>query len=240
MAEVGDRRVRRTRRNLTEALIGLILERGYEATTVQDILDRADIGRSTFYAHFRDKEALLLSCFDDLREDLRRDLDAMTPGVQPRDPAQPSIVVFAHAYRHRRIYQALCGHGGGTIVYRHLHTLVAAALRAHLAPHLTASGSPIPADAIAEFYTSGLLGILTWWVDQSFPHGPVHVAQMYGAMANPGIVAVIGHQPSDTPPPSASTRPADRHIGRGGNRATPTTAVRPAEPAATTRSETMD
>jgi hypothetical protein len=62
------------------------------------------------------------------------------------------------------------------------------------------SGKPVMV-AIAEFYTCGLLGILTWWVDQGFPHGPVHVAQMYGAMANPGIVAVIGHPPpSDTSP----------------------------------------
>ncbi len=194
MVEAGDRRVRRTRRNLTEALISLILERGYDATTVQDILDRADVGRSTFYAHFRDKEALLLSCFDELREDLRRDLDRMTPGVPPRDPAQPSIVLFEHAHRHRRIYQALYGRQGGTIVYRHLHALIAAALRAHLAPHLAARGSPIPADVIAEFYTSALLGILTWWVDQGFPHGPVHMAQMYGTMANPGIIAIIGQQ----------------------------------------------
>jgi AcrR family transcriptional regulator len=209
MAEVGDRRVRRTRRNLTEALIGLILERGYDAITVQDILDRADIGRSTFYAHFRDKEALLLSCFDDLREDMRRDLDAMTPGVEPRDSGQPSIVVFTHAYRHRRVYRALCGRRGGNIVYGHLHTLIAAALRAHLAPRLAASGSSIPADAIAEFYTSGLLGILSWWVNQGFPDGPVRVAQMYGAMADPGMAAVIGHlAPSDTSP--LTTRAARR------------------------------
>jgi AcrR family transcriptional regulator len=194
VVEVEDRRVRRTRRNLTDALIGLIVERGYQAITVQDILDRADVGRSTFYAHFRDKEALLLSCFDDLREDLRRDLDAMTPGVRPRDPAQPSIVLFAHAYRHRRIYQALFGRHGGTVVHRHVHALVAAALRAHLARHLAAAGSPIPADAIAEFYTSGLLGVLAWWVDQGFPDGPAHVAQLYGTMANPGIMALIGHQ----------------------------------------------
>jgi AcrR family transcriptional regulator len=209
MTEVGDRRVRRTRRNLAEALTELILERSYEAITVQDILDRADIGRSTFYAHFRDKEALLLSCFDDLRDDLRRDLDAMTPGVEPHDPAQPSIVVFAHAYRHRRIYRALCGRHGGNIVYGHLHTLLAATLRTHLAPHLAASGSPIPAEAMAEFYTSGLLGILTWWVNQGFPHGPAHVAQMFGAMANPGIVAAIGHLPDPTTP--RRTTDAPRH-----------------------------
>jgi AcrR family transcriptional regulator len=209
MTEVGDRRVRRTRRNLAEALTDLILERGYEVITVQDILDRADIGRSTFYAHFRDKEALLLSCFDDLRDDLRRDLDAMTPGVELPDSSQPSIVVFAHAYRHRRVYRALCGRRGGTIVYGHLHALVAATLRTHLAPHLAASGSPIAAEAMAEFYTSGLLGILTWWVNQGFPNGPLHVAQMYGAMANPGILAAIGQLPrSDTPP---TTTIAPRH-----------------------------
>jgi hypothetical protein len=102
-------------------------------------------------------------------------------------------LVVTHAYRRRRVYRALCGRRGGNIVYGHLHTLIAAALRAHLALRLAASGSSIPADAIAEFYTSGLLGMLTWWVDQGFPHGPVHVAQMYGAMANPGIAAVTGH-----------------------------------------------
>ena len=189
MPDNGDRRVRRTRVNLTEALIALVLDRGYEAITVQDILDRADVGRSTFYAHFRDKEALLLSCFDDLREELSRDLDAMTPGARPDDPGQPSIVMFSHAYRHRRVYRALCGRRGGTVVYRHLHTLIATALRTHLGPHL--NGSPIPVDVVAEFYTAGLLGVLTWWIDQDFAHGPAHVARMYGTMANPGVMAVL-------------------------------------------------
>src|SRR5690242_15633867 len=69
-----DRRVRRTRRALQNALVGLIAERGYPRTTVQDVLDRADVGRSTFYAHFRDKDALFASCFDDLRTDLEQAL----------------------------------------------------------------------------------------------------------------------------------------------------------------------
>jgi len=49
-----DRRIGRTRRLMHEALMALIVEKGYEAVTVQDILDRADVGRSTFYAHYRD------------------------------------------------------------------------------------------------------------------------------------------------------------------------------------------
>jgi AcrR family transcriptional regulator len=192
---VEDRRVRRTRRSLADALIGLIIERGYDRITVADILDRADVGRSTFYAHFRDKEALLLSCFDGLRESLDHALAAMAPGIPPPDPSRPSIVIFAHAYQHQRVYRALCGRRGGVIVVDYLHTLIAAAIGAHLAPHLAARDSTIPTDAVAEFYTSALLGLLTWWVNAGFPHPPDQIAGMYGAMANPGILAAIGpHQ----------------------------------------------
>src|SRR4051794_34863467 len=61
-----DRRVARSRRALKEALTDLILERGYESVTVQDVIDRADVGRSTFYAHFLDKDDLLMAILADL------------------------------------------------------------------------------------------------------------------------------------------------------------------------------
>src|SRR5438309_7267491 len=61
-----DRRVARSRRALKEALTDLILERGYEDVTVQDVIDRADVGRSTFYAHFVDKDDLLMAILADL------------------------------------------------------------------------------------------------------------------------------------------------------------------------------
>ena len=59
-----DRRIARTHRLLQEALISLMGERGYDILTVQDIIDRADVGRSTFYAHFKDKEDLLMASLD--------------------------------------------------------------------------------------------------------------------------------------------------------------------------------
>ena len=58
-----DRRVHRTRRLLHKALMSLILEKKYEFITVQEVLDRADVGRSTFYMHFQDKDDLLFSGF---------------------------------------------------------------------------------------------------------------------------------------------------------------------------------
>src|SRR4051794_4639849 len=59
-----DRRVGRTRQLLSEALLALIQEKGFDAVTVQDVIDRANVGRSTFYSHFVDKEDLLVKAMD--------------------------------------------------------------------------------------------------------------------------------------------------------------------------------
>ena len=67
MKKAIDRRVQRTRQLLQDALISMMIEKGYEATTVQDIIDRANVGRVTFYAHFADKETLLSSRLEDVR-----------------------------------------------------------------------------------------------------------------------------------------------------------------------------
>ena len=68
--EIVDRRIRRTQKSLHEALISLVLEKNYDSITVQEILDRADVGRSTFYAHFDGKDKLLLSGTHELRNTL--------------------------------------------------------------------------------------------------------------------------------------------------------------------------
>ncbi|HKN51825.1 MAG TPA: TetR/AcrR family transcriptional regulator [Amycolatopsis sp.] len=173
-----DRRIRRTRRTLHDALLTLVLEKGYERITVQDILDRADIGRSTFYAHYRDKDALLLSSFEDLSEQIQAEL-----GPAPSaDPARPAEVLFSHAHRHRRIYRALCGHQGGAVVHRHLHRLIGDLLRAHLGP----PRAGIDVDVAAEFYTSAALGLLLWWVDQGFPHDAAWLTAAYRKLATGG------------------------------------------------------
>jgi AcrR family transcriptional regulator len=192
-----DRRVRRTKRIIGEAFAALILEKGYARVTVQDILDRADVGRSTFYAHYRDKGSLLTAAFDDLRTELGADLAAMVPG-NDLSPTSPVRALFEHAYRRRAVYRALCGRQGGDVVHRHLRNLIGGLLREHLRPHLAAAGSDLPVDVVAEFYTSAALGLLTWWVDHDFRYEPDQLAHMYQRLAAPGILAALGHSPFAT------------------------------------------
>src|SRR5262245_57855262 len=94
-----DRRVRRTRRLLREALLSLTLEKGYDQVTVQEVLDRADVGRATFYAHFTDKDDLLISGLLELRDSLREQLATMVRSDGSTRPEHPDLtrVLFEHA-----------------------------------------------------------------------------------------------------------------------------------------------
>jgi AcrR family transcriptional regulator len=78
----------------------------YDRTTVQDILDRADIGRSTFYAHYRDKDDLLRAGFEDIRAALAAERDAAEQRAGRKvEFLQPMLVVFQHVGAHRHFWQ---------------------------------------------------------------------------------------------------------------------------------------
>ena len=184
-AAAPDRRVRRTRKLLHDAFLALVIEQGYEKTTIQDILDRADVGRSTFYVHFRDKEALLTASFDGIRDQLEHEL-ASIDATSQIDVTLPATLLFEHAYRNQRVYRALCGHQGGALVQRYLRRLVGDLLRKHLRPQFTRAGTGVPADVAAEFYTSAALGLLVWWIDHEFCNGPTWLTATYRTLAAPG------------------------------------------------------
>ncbi|HZM82584.1 MAG TPA: TetR/AcrR family transcriptional regulator [Candidatus Limnocylindrales bacterium] len=207
----GDRRVRRTRRLLHDAFTNLVLEKGYDRMTVQDILDRADVGRSTFYAHFRDKEALLMSCFDELRTGLHEGLRDNDRGNDWDNSApDPAGAVFYHAHRHRRVYKALCGKKGGNVVHRHLSRLIGDAVRRRLEPQLAAAGSDLPAEVVAEYYASATLGLLMWWVERDFAGGPERMARMQQRLIAPGLLAALDPAAPITPATGAERRSAPR------------------------------
>jgi AcrR family transcriptional regulator len=99
-----DRRSLRTRRLLGEALIALLLEKRYDDITVQDVLERANIGRSTFYEHYWDKEDLLNSEIERVIDVLDQRL--ATPSQQAADLI-PSLALFQHVQEQQRLFRAL-------------------------------------------------------------------------------------------------------------------------------------
>jgi AcrR family transcriptional regulator len=190
-----DRRVLRTRRLLQDALVALILEKGYEAVTVQDVLDRADVGRATFYAHFASREALLLSVFAEMREALRAEIIAMSPAKAERVGEGLGLVqpLFAHAAHHRDLYRALLRSRAGALLLRHLQSAIASPLQEHLEAACVERGLP-GAGAIPPLvagFVSGTLGVLVWWIEQDAPASPAAMDLLIERLFGPGVERVL-------------------------------------------------
>ncbi len=109
-----DRRVRRTRRLLRDALVSLVLERGgYAGITVEDITDRADLGRATFYSHYTDKDDLLGQVVSDLADDLQERLGPLIPASSIGFTGKPVLEMFRHAAEERDVYRVILRGEGG-------------------------------------------------------------------------------------------------------------------------------
>ncbi len=192
-AKAQDRRVQRTRKLLRDALMELMLEKGYDAVTVQDIIDRANVGRSTFYAHFIDKQQLLLSGMEQLRQSL-----AQEPRVAPAAPGRPgasllsfSLPMFQHAQSNYRLYQALVVKGGSIMVEQFAQPMLTGLVHDELAA-LAPPGAPlpIPLDVVVLYTVSAFLALLKWWLDHKMPCSAEEVDQMFRALTMPGISAL--------------------------------------------------
>ncbi len=177
-----DRRVHRTRQLLLNALTDLILEQDYEKITVQDIIDRADVGRATFYSHFRDKDDLLLSGAEALRAALDAFLAQVGPGTGAWDY---SLALFRHIEARRQVFKALLRQRSGNVLLEHMQKTQMTALRKHLEKGLPKNRRPVPPDVVAQYLVSGFLGLLLWWLDNDIVCSAEQLNQYYFTLAEP-------------------------------------------------------
>lgn len=160
-----DRRVQRTIRVLREALMALMMENGYEAITVQDIIDRADVGRSTFYAHFYDKEQLLINNIEDLKQQLRQDCSMQR--LQHQDSLfrfSFSFGMLQHVEQNVRLYQATVGKNNGTIVLFHFKQMINELADSEISARYLFEN--LPKKVVLRFIVDTFFVLLQWWVEQ--------------------------------------------------------------------------
>jgi AcrR family transcriptional regulator len=161
-----DRRAARTRRALHGALMSLILRKGYEAVTVQDIIDEADVGRSTFYAHYAGKEDLLRSGFQTLRTELteaQRSVRANFDGSQD-EPLGFSLAMFEHASAYTDIYRALVGGRGGVVAVNEIRRILSETVKKELSG--IRDDEMVPQEVCIQFVVGAFLTVLTWWLER--------------------------------------------------------------------------
>jgi AcrR family transcriptional regulator len=189
-----DRRSQRTRQLLSAALIDLMLQKRYDAITVQDIIDRANIGRSTFYAHYLDKDDLLVSDFTRVLDVLR---DQMRKQEQANGRTSPSITLFfEHVQTHHQLYKALVRGGGIDLLYKKGHERLRQNIEQHLEELLPASSTPsVPLPLVADYLAGTILNMLKWWLDRDLPYTAEQMDAMFRQLVLPGVQNTL-HLPS--------------------------------------------
>jgi AcrR family transcriptional regulator len=178
-----DRRALRTRAALRDALVELIAERGWDEIAVQDVCVRANIGRSTFYAHYPNKDALLIGGFEDLQAELQRQAKAQR--APARDEASVgfgfALGLIEHAHEQRKLFKGLIGRRSGYVVQQRFREMVVR-LVSHELPHTT---SGLPREAVARWLSAAFVELLSWWVEQRTMLPPGELERLFNQLAQP-------------------------------------------------------
>lgn len=193
MTKKPDRRKPRTRRLLRDALLDLILEKGYDQVTVQDIADRANLGRATFYLHFVDKEALLMSSLREMFDDLKARFALPTAQAPPLDlPLR--AVPFQHADEHRDIYRViLLSEQGTAAVLNGIRDYLAVSIQERIDAARGTAGTPrVPVEVVAHYLAGALLSMIGWWLRQETPYSAEAMADLFQQLALPSLISVFG------------------------------------------------
>ena len=189
-----DRRIQRTQQMLQEALIALILEKGYDAITVQDILERANLGRSTFYAHYRDKQDLLVSGFGRVFDEFQAGYaQASAAPVDPEQGARElSLYIFQHTRSHRQLFRALIGRQGGELILEYARKFLSDTVRSFIEARLIETGNQALVEPLVHYLVSSYLALLTWWLDQDSPFTADQMNTLYFGLVKPGVKELVG------------------------------------------------
>jgi AcrR family transcriptional regulator len=179
-----DRRSQRTYRLVSSAFAELLLEKPYEEILVQDILNRAGIGRTTFYAHYFDKEDVLNSVTEQELEMLTRQMVQSTA----RQRIVPSLELFQHIYQspNQQFRELMRGHAG-----ERLWEALQPALRRAIEPALATLCMeerlpPVPLPVLSEYLASAFLTLVKWWLSADMPYPPEQMESTFQLLALPG------------------------------------------------------
>ena len=180
MSDRQDRRSQRTRYLLSAALVELIREKDYNTITVSDIIDRANVGRSTFYAHYRDKDDLFVGELDRVIEVLSHRIPD-----QEESPFFPSLGLFRHVGEEYKLYKALLWTSGIDLLIKHLQISLSNRIEQGLKKNERDFEIPLP--ILANFIAGSFLTLLKWWLENKMIYSPEEINKIFMRLTMHGV-----------------------------------------------------
>jgi AcrR family transcriptional regulator len=171
---VQDRRVKRTQQALVHALVDLTLEKGYEAITIRDITERADVGYATFFRHYTDKNALLhevlASVFTELTQLLP--LPSRTAAFELGEP------LFRYVQQHEQLVRVLLHSAESSLLVQSVVEM--SAKHAHESGYQ--QNKCVPLEIVLYHIVNSTVALITWWLDHDMPYTPERMGEIYHAL----------------------------------------------------------
>ena len=178
MTDKNDRRSQRTRQALGDAFVELLMEKGYDAISIKDVIERANVGRSTFYSHYADKDELFVGQLDRLMELLSQHVPLTHA---EKNPFFPSLGLFLHIKQQQKLYRILTWGSGVDVLTKHLQK----SMTEKIEERLLADGKTysIPNPVLANFLAGSFLSLVKWWLDNKLTYSPEEMDEMYRKLA---------------------------------------------------------
>jgi len=189
-----DRRVQRTRERLQKALIELISERGYDAITIQDIVDRANVGRTTFYLHYSSKDELFMSCHEAIVSEFH--IGPLHPLSREELLSPEAPPGMTSAYRHledaRALLYSIFQGKDSLLILRRIRDWSAQEIEASLRAAFAEADGTIPFDVLANYLAGAQIALVQWWLEKRQPHTPENLAQTFHRLQRAAIRDAFG------------------------------------------------
>jgi len=190
MARKDDRRIQKTRKALRDALHSLVLDRGYDDLSVQDITDKANLGRATFYLHYREKDELL----EDLLREFSQNFTQRHGSKISFSDRKVVQSMFEYAEDYYDFYRIMTIGKGGVIGMRKMQTIIRETCAQYLDTLEAASGGTftVPRAFLDNFMASSLMSTILLWLEQEMPYSPAEMADMFLTLASPASLPFSG------------------------------------------------
>ena len=202
-----DRRIQRTCQSLRAALLELIKEKGYDSISIEEITERANVGRATFYLHYKDKEDLLLEEFSAMTNEKVQVLSEIPfsawlqsqediAEVDAKRPAPPLLIVFQHIYDNSELYYILLKSERSSRIIDRIRKISTEAIVRFVEVKARTDPIPllfsVPVEFFAAFFSGALLSTVDWWLEEDMRHTPAEMTDLFQSICFKGVKSVIG------------------------------------------------
>ena len=188
-----DRRVRRTRDALGDALVDLMHEKPFDEITVQHVLDRAKVGRSTFYTHFVGKEDLFLSDVEDFFQMMA---GYLSHNKEASTRLAPVRELFAHVANAHQFISALTASGRIHEILQLAQGHFAKGIEQRLAEIPKSRGIPPATRTVLGVAAAGaMLSLMSWWIDRGSHASAEQMDAVFHNLVWSGINAAAAQMP---------------------------------------------